>query len=102
MQSTKYFTAPHEDFQLAAGELITQSQGGVCVAVAPPELSRLYEFFEPKVAPTPCDSPRLVLAVTPYSTARDRTNATDDIMARGYKKEREEQLGGSSLVFFYR
>jgi 4-amino-4-deoxy-L-arabinose transferase-like glycosyltransferase len=102
MQSAKYFTAPHEDFHLAAGELMKQSQQGVCVVFAPKELSRLYEFFEPKVAAAPCDMPRLVLAVTPYTSEKDRTTATAEIMGRGYKKEREEQLGGSSLVFFYR
>jgi hypothetical protein len=102
MQSAKYFTAPHEDFQLAAGELRKKSQQGLCVAVAPKELSRLYEFFEPNVAPIPCDMPRLVLAVTPYTSEKDQTSAVDELLARGYKKEREEQLGGSSLVFFHR
>jgi 4-amino-4-deoxy-L-arabinose transferase-like glycosyltransferase len=102
MQSIKYFTASHEDFQLAAAELRMESQQGRCVAVAPKELSRLYEFFEPGLTPTSCDMPRLVLAVTPYTSEKDRTSATDEVMARGYKKEREEQLGGSSLVFFQR
>ena len=102
MQSVKYFTAPHEDFQLAARLLRQESQQGACVAVAPKELSRLYEFFEPGLATEPCDLARLVLAATPYTTEKEQTVATDEITGRGYQKERQEQSGGSTLVFFHR
>jgi hypothetical protein len=102
LQSVKYFTAPHEDFQLAARAMASEATQGACVTVAPKELSRMYEFFEPQVSRDPCDSPRVVLAVTPYSTAEQRSAAVANLTSRGYKQEREALAGRSTLVFFRR
>ena len=102
VQSVKYFTGPHEDFQMAARVLVTESQQGACVAVAPKDLSRLYEFFEPRLVTFGCDSPRLVLAVTPYSTSAQRAASVEEIEGQGYRQEREAEVGGSNLVFFHR
>ncbi len=102
VQIVKYFTGPHEDFQLAAHALAAESQQGACVMAAPKDLSRLYEFFEPRLVASGCDSPRLVLAVTPYSTSEQRVASVREIAAQGYIEEREAQVGGSTLVFFHR
>jgi 4-amino-4-deoxy-L-arabinose transferase-like glycosyltransferase len=101
VQSVKYFIGPHEDFQMAARALAVESRQGACVTVAPKDLSRLYEFFEPRLTTLACDSPRLVLAVTPYSTSEQRVASVGEITARGYRQEREAQVGGSTLVFFH-
>jgi hypothetical protein len=101
-QTVKYFIGPHEDFQMAARALATESQQGACVTVAPKDLSRLYEFFEPRLTTLVCDSPGWVLAVTPYSTSAQRAASVEEITAHGYRQEREAQVGGSSLVFFHR
>jgi 4-amino-4-deoxy-L-arabinose transferase-like glycosyltransferase len=103
MQSVKYFTAPHENIQLAARAMASEAMQGACVTtVAPKEFSRLYEFFEPQVSRDLCDSPRVVLAVPPYSTAARRTAAIVNLTSHGYKQEREALVGGSTLIFFHR
>ena len=102
MQSVKYFTASHEDFQSAAVAMAGEVKQGACVTVAPTDLSRLYEFFEPNVARDLCDAPRVVLAVTPYSTLEQRTAATVSLASRGYQQDREVVVGGSTLVYFHR
>ena len=94
VQSVKYFTAPHEDFQLAALAMANEAKLGACVTVAPKDLSRLYEFFEPNVSRELCDTPRVVLAITPYSTSEQRTAAIGTLASQGYTQDREVSLRG--------
>jgi 4-amino-4-deoxy-L-arabinose transferase-like glycosyltransferase len=101
-QSVRYFTQPHEDFGLAASALANEAQQGSCVTITGLDQYRLYQFFEPRLARISCDGDRMVLALSPYVTMKERATAIDELTARGFQQEREAQAGGSSLVFLHR
>lgn len=101
-QSVKYFTAPHEDWKEAARAIAEPVQQGACLVVAPSRADRLYEFFEPELRRAHCKAPRMVLAITPYTTSGQRQTAVNELLADGYTQESEAISGGSRIMFFRR
>jgi uncharacterized membrane protein len=101
-QSARYFTAPHEDWQTAAGALAKEVNQGACLVVAPPAQARYYEFFQPRLREAHCHAPRMVVSATPYSTIEDRQTAIADLIALGYKQESEALVGKSQIITFHR
>jgi 4-amino-4-deoxy-L-arabinose transferase-like glycosyltransferase len=101
-QSTRYFTAQHENWDAAATFISDQVQGGACLIVAPSDLTRLYEFFRPELERAYCSAPRMVLAITPAATNQKRESAIAALIAQGYKEQRETAVGMSTILLFQR
>jgi hypothetical protein len=101
-QDARLFIAPHEDWQLAAATLAAEAKRGACVAVAPPDHVAFYQFFTPDLKQDNCESPRVVLAVTPYATIEDRKTAIAGLTARRYRQEKETQKGKTGILVFVR
>jgi hypothetical protein len=101
-QSVRFFTAPRENWQADAVAIQERVTRGACLAFAPPEQARLYEFFQPALARGRCDAPRMVLATTPYTTREQQEIAIATLRARGYRLEREAAVGGSRVFSFRR
>jgi 4-amino-4-deoxy-L-arabinose transferase-like glycosyltransferase len=102
VQSVRYFTAPHEDWQMAADTLAIEVKRGGCLIVVPPDQARYYEFFQPQLREARCQAPRMVISATPYSTSKDRQAAIADLTTRGYKQESDRLVGKSNITTFYR
>lgn len=68
-QSFRFFTSQQEDWQAAAMAIAEQAECGACVLIAPAEQAKLYEFFRPELKHVRCSGPRVVLAITPYTSA---------------------------------
>jgi hypothetical protein len=98
----RYFTAPHEDWQAAANFLSDRVQRGACLAVAPPEHIRLYEFFHPELDRPNCNALRMVLAITPATTTGQRETAIASLIAQGYIQQDETVVGRSAILSFQR
>jgi hypothetical protein len=101
-QNIRYVTGPHEDWHKAAVAMSDYVRQGACIAVAPPEHSRFYEFFESSLRHGRCMAPRMLLAITPYATAAEREQAIAALTAEGYEPEGEVVVGQSVLVRFFR
>jgi 4-amino-4-deoxy-L-arabinose transferase-like glycosyltransferase len=101
-QSVAFFTSPGENWDAAAAALADQKHQGACLAVAPPESARLYAFFYPELASTECQGPRMVLAITPYTTSEQRRKGIAMLTSRGYKPEEERMVGRSTVLFLRR
>jgi len=99
-QTVQFFTAPREDYQLAARMLAKDVGQGACLAVAPPEQIAYYEFFQPELRRAACAGPRVVLAIPPSSTSEQRQAAVAGLQAHGYKQEGEAEAGKSGIVSF--
>jgi 4-amino-4-deoxy-L-arabinose transferase-like glycosyltransferase len=101
-QSVAYFTAQHENWQAAADAISGQVRRGACLIVAPSELAGLYQFFRPELERAGCTAPRMVLAITPATTAEQRASAISSLLAQGYQKQRETTVGRSDIFTFQR
>jgi hypothetical protein len=99
-QSYRFFTAPRENWQVAANALSAEVQNGACLLVVPPEQKYSYEFFRPTLADTHCPSPRTVVAFTPYATNTQRETAVSALQARGYTKKSAYESGKSEIAQF--
>jgi hypothetical protein len=101
-QDVRLFTAPREDWQTAARMIRENVEVGACLAVTPPAQTNLYEFFEPDLRRRRCKAPRMLLAVTPYATGRQRQESITKLESDGYKQEQETTIGKSKLIRFRR
>ena len=100
--SFRYFTAPHENWQLAADALAAEVRRGACVVVVPNEQAYSYEFFRPELADASCPAPRTVVAFTPYATDAQRQAAVAALTTQGYTKQSGYSSGKSDLALFSR
>jgi hypothetical protein len=57
-------------------------------------------MFQPELRWPRGDAPRVVLAITPYTTQGERTSAEAALAADGYKRVRQEVVGRSIIVHF--
>ena len=101
-QSFRFFTASHEDWQAAATAIAEQAKCGACIVIAPAEQASLYEFFRPELKHARCSGPRVVLAITPYSTEEERRAAVVNLVASGYQHECGFRIGESRIEMFRR
>ena len=101
-QSFRYFTAPHEDWEMASNAIAERTQKGACVTAVPPDGARLYEFFRPELGRARCEAPSMVLAVTPYASGEQRERASGLLRAAGYRQTSAISVGGSEIVCFVR
>src|SRR5579872_123445 len=99
-QSFRFFTAPHEDWQAAATAIAEQARCGACIVIAPAEQASLYEFFHPELKHARFSGPRVVLAITPYSTSDERRAAIVDLVTSGYEHECGFRIGESRIEMF--
>lgn len=67
--SGRYFTGRQENWEAAAAYLAQENASGACIKFIPEDHGRLYRFFQPKLAIGHCNSPRRILAISPYSGA---------------------------------
>ncbi|MDQ6676864.1 MAG: hypothetical protein M3Z09_06165 [Acidobacteriota bacterium] len=100
--SLRFFTAPREDWNMAATAISEHVKRGYCFIAAPPENARLYRFFVPELRPARCEGPRIVLAITPYTTNAQREATLAALAARGYVQESHSTVGGSRIELFRR
>ena len=101
-QSFRYFTAPHENWQVAADALASEVRKGACMVVVPREQAYSYEFFRPELANAGCPAPRTVVAFTPYATDAQRQAAIAALTAQGYSKQSGYSSGKSDIALFAR
>jgi hypothetical protein len=101
-QSFRFFTSPHENWQIAADALSREVDQGACMIVVPREQAYSYEFFRPDLANSPCPSPRTVLAFTPYATNAQRQSAVSSLNAQGYLRQSGYEAGKSEIELFGR
>jgi hypothetical protein len=99
-QSFRYFTAPHENWQVAADSLASEAKTGACIVVVPREQAYSYEFFRPELANAGCPAPRTVVAFTPYATDAQRHEAVAALAAQGYSKQAGYSSGKSDIALF--
>ena len=99
-QSVTYFTAPHENWEAAAGVVADRVKDGACLVVAPADSARLYQFFRPELALARCQGPRMVLAITPFTTRKQRDDAVAALTDRGYLRQDETSVGRSEILGF--
>ncbi len=92
-QDIRFFTAPRENWELAAQSLAAEVKDGACVLIAPSDHAAWYEFFQPQLRDARCDGPRVVLATSPYATAEQRSAAASRLNARGYVRRNETMVG---------
>ncbi len=96
--TAKYFTATHENWNVAA-QVLQQERGetDACVATIPASVFPVYQFFAPAVRREPCDR-RVVVAVSPYGSVEEEERTFDDLRSRGYVQVSEASGGGSRFV----
>jgi hypothetical protein len=99
-QTARYFTAPKENWQLAADILQREVKQGACLIIVPPEQIYLYEFFHPDLAHSRCPAPRTVVAAIPYATNAQRDAAIADMTAQGYSSQPAIDAG-KTLIWRY-
>jgi 4-amino-4-deoxy-L-arabinose transferase-like glycosyltransferase len=92
-QDIRFFTAPRENWELAAQRLAAEVTDGTCVMIAPSDHAALYEFFKPQLRERKCEGPRVVLATSPYATNEQRRAAASALNARGYVRRNETMVG---------
>jgi len=100
--SLRFFVTPREDWNMAAIAISEQVKRGYCLATAPPESARFYEFFVPELRQARCQAPQMVLAITPYTTNTQRHAAITALEGRGYTQEGHSVVGRSSIELFRR
>lgn len=93
----RLITRPHEDWAAAARSARTLLSVADCAAVAPANLSELYEFFEPSLRQRRCADYRgelnIAVAITsPYTAAGERARLLNGFAVTGVL-----QSGGSSI-----
>lgn len=98
--TTQFFTRQHENWQVAAAAIHTTTCQGACLAVAPREWVGFYKFFHPDLDLEPCDSSRLIVVVTPYSSEQQQQRVFSDVRSRNYRPVETRIVGGSKLVLF--
>jgi hypothetical protein len=101
-QSFRYFTAPHENWQVAADAIAAEVRKGACMVVVPREQAYSYEFFRPELADAACPAPRTVVAFTPYATDAQRQSAVSELTAQGYRRQSGYPAGKSEIALFSR
>lgn len=101
-QSVKFFTAPRENWQIAANALSGEVRRGACLVVVPAEELRSYVFFRPELASASCSAPRMVVAFTPYATAAQRRIAVSALNSEGYSRQYGSEAGKSEIMLFAR
>jgi hypothetical protein len=92
-QDIRFFTAPRENWELAAQRLAAEVKDGTCVMIAPSDHAAWYEFFQPQLRERKCEGPRVVLATSPYATNEQRRAAASALSARGYVRRNETMVG---------
>jgi len=101
-QSFRYFTAPRENWQVAADALSAEVRRGACMVVVPREQAYSYQFFRPELADAGCPARLTVVAFTPYATDIQRQAAIAALMAEGYRKQSGYEAGKSEIALFAR
>ena len=101
-QSFRYFTAPRENWQVAADALSAEVRKGACMVVVPREQAYSYQFFRPELADPVCPARMTVVAFTPYATDAQRQAAVSALSAQGYAKQSGYPAGKSEIVLFAR
>lgn len=101
-QSFRYFTAPRENWKVAADALEAEVKKGACVVVVPAEQAYSYQFFRPELAETRCPAPQTVVAFTPYATDTQRQAAVSALTAQGYRRQSGYAAGKSEIALFSR
>jgi hypothetical protein len=99
-QTIRFLAAPGEDWQAASDAIEARTKQGACLLVTPGELYSTFEFFHPNLSHLPCDQSRLILALTPYSTPDQRSEALDKVRSMHYSRESEMLVGGTTIVAF--
>jgi hypothetical protein len=99
-QNIRYFTANHEDWEAAASVIAEQVKSGACLLVVAPEHALLYRFFQPELRSGCCNAPKIVLAITPYTTKAQRQTAVTALIESGYKLEGQAVVGRSVIDSF--
>jgi hypothetical protein len=99
----RWMVKPREDWQKAADALEASSlEHKACTLYAPSEALSFYEFFEPRLAATICESHQgrgpVVLAISPYATNADRTRARQFLSGRTMLANRT--VGMSTIQVF--
>ncbi len=101
-QSARYFSAPKENWQLAADILAGEVKQGACLVATPPEQVYLYEFFRPELARSGCPAPRTVVAAIPYATNAERDAAASALAAQGYTRQSATEAGKTTIWIYSR
>jgi 4-amino-4-deoxy-L-arabinose transferase-like glycosyltransferase len=101
-QSFRFFTAPRENWQIAADALAGEVASGACMIVVPREQAYSYEFFRPQLADSYCPAPRTVVAFTPYATNEQRQKAVSSLNSEGYARQSGYDAGKSEIALFSR
>jgi 4-amino-4-deoxy-L-arabinose transferase-like glycosyltransferase len=101
-QSDKYFTSPYEDWGAAAALAEKEVGSDGCFLTFPAEHAKRYLFFVPELRVCEAPAPRVVLALSPYASQRERDLAFERLRLLGYALERESKSGGFSMLSFVR
>jgi hypothetical protein len=102
-QDARAFTRPREDWALAAHALKTQAGTDGCALTAPSDWDFLYRFFIPAPASWLCGhdprpATRVVLAITPYTSAPQLAEAETRLRALGYSPLPGAQTAGGTRM----
>jgi 4-amino-4-deoxy-L-arabinose transferase-like glycosyltransferase len=101
-QSCKYFTSPYEDWGAAAALADKEVGSNGCFLTFPPEHAKRYVFFVPELPVCEAPAPRVVLALSPYASQRERDLAFERLRLLGYALQRESKSGRFSMLSFVR
>jgi len=94
--SYRYFSNPREDWEAAAQAIEARLGPGQCLQVITPDQAIYYEFFRPGLAARRCsNSPRMVVAVTPYANTQAPAEP-------GYALTGERTVGGTRILLLER
>jgi len=99
-QTVRYFSGPHENWDIAANAIAAEVNRGACLVVVPAEEVRSYAFFRPELAESHCPATRSVLAITPYATSAQREKAASALMGAGYARISAREEGKSEIVVY--
>ena len=101
--TVKYFTAPHENWNVAAQVFVdARIPADACVVIVPETLLPVYRFFEPRLEREPCDDRRVVVAMSPYGSPEQEQRTLDELRSQGYTSVSETSGGGSRFVVLER
>ncbi len=101
-QSVRYFTAPKEDWELAADTMLAEVRQGACLIVVPANDRYLYEFLRPGLTASRCPASRTILAATPYVTGSQQAAAASDLIAQGYTRQSASEAGKTLISVYSR
>jgi uncharacterized membrane protein len=97
-QGFRDFTAPRENWDIAATAIADEVRQGACLEVVPAEQRYSYEFFRPELSQSRCPAPHVTVAITPYATPGKREAALAALTAQGYTRQSTTMRGKTEII----